>query len=105
MRVMPRSTARVTARLMPRSLKEPVGFAPSHLSQSSTPKRCDRRGAASNGVRPSPSVITSERLLRGQEIAGARQEQLGYLEGVERGALDEVVAGEEEDEAILRGLV
>ena len=36
-RVTPRSTARVVATAMPRSLKEPVGFAPSHFSQSSHP--------------------------------------------------------------------
>jgi len=34
-RVTPRSTARVVATDMPRSLHEPVGFAPSHVSQSS----------------------------------------------------------------------
>src|SRR5437762_534465 len=33
-RVAPFSTALVTATLIPRSLNEPVGFAPSHLSQS-----------------------------------------------------------------------
>src|SRR5439155_13074609 len=55
----PSSTAFVTATLIPRSLKEPVGFAPSHFSQSSTPSRSDRRGAWSNGVLPSPSEIVT----------------------------------------------
>src|SRR5258706_2684391 len=54
--VAPRSTARVTATLIPRSLNEPVGFAPSHLIQRSTPKRSDRRGACRSGGFPSPRV-------------------------------------------------
>ncbi len=58
-RVAPASIALVTATLMPRSLNEPVGFAPSHLSQSSTPKRSDRRSARSSGVLPSPSVTVT----------------------------------------------
>ena len=33
----PSSTALETATVIPRSLKEPVGFAPSHLSHSSIP--------------------------------------------------------------------
>src|SRR5258708_15525241 len=103
MRVMPRSTARVTATLIPRSLNEPVGFAPSHLSQSSTSKRSDKRGAASSGVRPSPSVITRERLLGGEEIAGACQQQLRDLDGVECGALHQVVAAKEGHEPVLAG--
>src|SRR5829696_1847949 len=37
----PCSTARETATVMPRSLKEPVGFAPSTLSQTSQPVRAD----------------------------------------------------------------
>src|SRR5947209_5579078 len=57
--VAPSSTARVTATLIPRSLNEPVGFAPSHLSQTSTPNRSDRRGACRSGVLPSPSVIVT----------------------------------------------
>jgi len=57
-RVTPRSSARDTASAIPRSLNEPVGFAPSHLSHSSTPNRSESRGAARSGVLPSPSVIT-----------------------------------------------
>jgi len=55
--VAPPSTARVTATLMPRSLNDPVGFAPSHFSQTSTPSRSETRGACRSGVLPSPSVI------------------------------------------------
>ena len=52
----PRSSARETATVMPRSLKLPVGFAPSHFSQSSQPSCSERRGAGRSGVFPSPSV-------------------------------------------------
>src|SRR5690606_10920971 len=45
-----------TARTIPRSLKEPVGFAPSNFSHSSsTPTQSARRGARTSGVAPSPS--------------------------------------------------
>ena len=47
----PRESAREIATVMPRSLKLPVGFAPSHLSQRSTPT-ADRRGAGRSGVAP-----------------------------------------------------
>ena len=40
----------------PRSLNEPVGLAPSHLSQTSTPGPAESRSARSSGVEPSPSV-------------------------------------------------
>jgi hypothetical protein len=52
----PASTAFATARAMPRSLNEPVGFDPSHLSQTSTPGPAESRSARSSGVEPSPSV-------------------------------------------------
>jgi hypothetical protein len=37
-------------------LNEPVGLAPSHFSQTSTPGPAESRPARSNGVEPSPSV-------------------------------------------------
>ncbi len=43
---------------MPRSLNEPVGFAPSTLTQVSQPSSSDSRSASTSGVLPSPSVIT-----------------------------------------------
>src|SRR5439155_25109063 len=52
----PASSALATATAMPRSLNEPVGFAPSHLSQTSTPGPAASRPARSSGVEPSPSV-------------------------------------------------
>ena len=67
----PASTAFVTATLIPRSLNDPVGFAPSHLSQSSTPSRSDRRGACSSGVLPSPSVTVT---AAGPRSTGARKD-------------------------------
>ena len=48
--------ARETARVMPRSLKLPVGFIPSNLRCVSTPIRSDRRGACTSGVEPSIRV-------------------------------------------------
>jgi len=56
----PASTARETATVIPRSLNEPVGFAPSHFSHSSTPYRSESRGAGRSGVEPSPRVTTPE---------------------------------------------
>src|SRR3954454_14313151 len=97
-RVTPCSSARETASAMPRSLNEPVGFAPSHLSHSSTPNRSESRGAARSGVLPSPSVITGPSLLR----CDGGQQKLGDLDRVERRALDQVVAGQEEHEAVRR---
>jgi hypothetical protein len=44
------------ATVMPRSLNEPVGLAPSIFSQTSAPVRSDSRGARTNGVEPSSSV-------------------------------------------------
>jgi len=38
--------------VMPRSLNEPVGFAPSTLSQTLAPTRSERRGAGTSGVPP-----------------------------------------------------
>jgi len=54
----PFSIALATATTMPRSLKEPVGLAPSSFSHTSTPSRCERCGAATSGVPPSPSETT-----------------------------------------------
>ena len=56
----PSASARVTATVMPRSLNEPVGFCPSHLSQISTPgaTTAASRSARTSGVLPSFSVTT-----------------------------------------------
>ena len=44
----------MTAIVIPRSLNDPVGFAPSTLRNTSQPARSDRCGAGSSGVPPSP---------------------------------------------------
>ena len=54
----PSSSAALTATVMPRSLNEPVGLAPSSLSQTSAPVSSDSRGARISGVSPSP-IVTS----------------------------------------------
>ena len=56
----PSANARVTATVMPRSLNDPVGFWPSHLSQISMPgaTTAARRSARTSGVLPSFSVTT-----------------------------------------------
>ena len=61
----PSSSAFETAITRPRSLKLPVGLAPSHLSQSSTPSFSESRGARRSGVEPSPSVTTGVASVRG----------------------------------------
>ena len=48
------------ATVMPRSLNEPVGFAPSILRWTSHPVSSERCGAGSSGVPPSRSVTTSQ---------------------------------------------
>ena len=54
----PSATAADTATVIPRSLNEPVGLAPSTFSQTSAPVRSDRNGAGTSGVPPSPSVTS-----------------------------------------------
>src|SRR4051794_1897415 len=54
----PSRTAAETAHVMPRSLNDPVGFAPSNLSQTSAPTRSESRGAGTSGVEPSPRETT-----------------------------------------------
>ena len=49
----PRAFARETATVIPRSLKLPVGFAPSNFSSARTPSRSERRSASISGVEPS----------------------------------------------------
>src|SRR5690606_10633763 len=55
----PLALACVMATVIPRSLNDPVGFAPSTLRYTDAPVSSDRCGAGSNGVLPSPSVTTS----------------------------------------------
>ncbi len=52
------ATAADTATVIPRSLNEPVGFAPSTFSHTSQPVRSDSTGAGTSGVSPS-SIVTS----------------------------------------------
>ena len=54
----PSRTASDTAQVIPRSLNEPVGFAPSSLSHTSTPARSEIRSASTSGVEPSSSETT-----------------------------------------------
>src|SRR3954447_13134504 len=54
----PSSTALDTAMVIPRSLKEPVGLAPSTLRYTSAPVRRDSTGAGTSGVLPSCRVTT-----------------------------------------------
>ena len=54
----PSSIAAETATVMPRSLNDPVGFAPSSLSHTSAPVSSESRGAWISGVSPSP-IVTS----------------------------------------------
>jgi hypothetical protein len=56
----PASTALVTAMVMPRSLKEPVGFKPSNLQKIRTflPVVAGRLRSSINGVLPSFRVMT-----------------------------------------------
>ena len=63
----PSSTAMEMAIVMPRSLKLPVGLAPSTFSQTSAPTRSERRGAGTSGVPPSSRVTTGVRSVIGRK--------------------------------------
>ena len=54
----PSRTAADTAHVIPRSLNEPVGFAPSSFSHTSQPARSETRSASTSGVEPSASETT-----------------------------------------------
>ena len=54
----PSSAALVMATVIPRSLNEPVGLAPSTFNSTLAPTRADSRGAGRRGVPPSSSVTT-----------------------------------------------
>src|SRR5438270_11148117 len=62
----PSSTAFEIAIVIPRSLNEPVGLAPSSLSHTSAPTRADSRGAGSSGVFPSSRVTTGVSSVTGR---------------------------------------
>jgi len=61
----PSRTAAETAHVIPRSLNEPVGFAPSSFSHTSAPTRSERWGACTSGVDPSPSDTTGSSSANG----------------------------------------
>ena len=54
----PAPFARDTARVIPRSLKLAVGFAPSSFSSTRAPTRSEITGASTSGVEPSFRVTT-----------------------------------------------
>src|SRR5262245_37265133 len=54
----PSSSALLSASVIPRSLNEAVGFAPSYLRNTSHPVSSDRGSERTSGVSPSPSVTT-----------------------------------------------
>ena len=54
----PSSIALLIASVIPRSLNEPVGFAPSYFSQTSQPVSSDSGSDRTSGVPPSHSVTT-----------------------------------------------
>ena len=54
----PAPFARETATVIPRSLKLPVGFAPSNFKYTSAPTRSESRGEWISGVEPSFRVTT-----------------------------------------------
>src|SRR6058998_1012790 len=63
----PSSTALEMATVIPRSLNDPVGLAPSTLSHTLAPTRSDRRGAGTSGVAPSSRVTTGVAAVTGRK--------------------------------------
>src|SRR5918998_5263563 len=76
----PSRTAADTAHVIPRSLNEPVGFAPSIFSHTSQPARSDTRSASTIGVEPSPSETTGSPAANGSR---SRQRSMRAALGVE----------------------
>ena len=62
----PSSSALEMARVMPRSLNEPVGLAPSYFSQTSQPVSSDNGSDRTSGVPPSRRVTTGVASLTGR---------------------------------------
>ncbi len=62
----PSRTAADTAAVIPRSLNEPVGLAPSSLHHTSAPARSDSRGASTSGVEPSSRLTTGSSAANGR---------------------------------------
>ncbi len=62
----PSSAALEMARVIPRSLNEPVGLAPSYLSQTSASVCTDKVSLRTSGVPPSRSVITGVSSVTGR---------------------------------------
>jgi hypothetical protein len=54
----PASAALEMAIVIPRSLNDPVGFAPSYFSQTSQPTNSLRKAACTSGVPPSRRLMT-----------------------------------------------
>ena len=69
----PCSTAFEMAMVMPRSLKEPVGFMPSNLTQTLAPVRAESAAAGMSGVPPSPSVTIGVASLMSSRSAYSRR--------------------------------
>ena len=63
----PSSAALEMATVMPRSLNEPVGLAPSTFRTTRAPTRADSLGAGSSGVPPSRRVTTGVRSETGRK--------------------------------------
>ena len=61
----PERTASLTAHVIPRSLNEPVGLAPSSFSHTSVPACSLRRGAWTSGVEPSCRLTTGSPSAKG----------------------------------------
>ena len=62
----PSSTALEMAIVIPRSLNDPVGLAPSILSITRAPTRADSRGASKRGVPPSSNEMTGVSAVTGR---------------------------------------
>ena len=65
----PSSSALEIASVIPRSLNDPVGLAPSYLSHTSQPVSSDSGSERTSGVPPSRSVTTGGRVGDGQAVA------------------------------------
>jgi hypothetical protein len=62
---LPDATARLRATVIPRSLKEAVGFIPSNLRYRRAPILSERVGASKRGVSPSPNVAIARSGISG----------------------------------------
>src|SRR5436309_2577442 len=105
----PSSTALEIATVMPRSLNDPVGLAPSYFSQTSQPVVFDSTSEWMSGVPPSSRVMTGVASVMGSRSRNSaitpRQPDIAVGRGLRLASLHAHHAGDLRDHVELAELV